>query len=1069
MFSSSSVLRATAILAVLLLSITLSLSPASAKTIYVNSSVPPSGSGTSWSDAYDSLQDALDTADPCDQIWVAAGTYIPTARIDPCDTRTATFQMINGVAIYGGFPSSGNPNFSDRNPNTYLSILSGDLLGNDDPCTPTEDLFNDPCRADNTYHVFYHPEELNLDNSALLDGFTITAGNSNLIWTHEIGGGMCNSHCSPTITNCTFKNNSSTVGGGGMYNGKGSNSVITNCTFANNSSGHPFTYRGIGGGGMYNIYNSPVVTNCSFIGNFSGQSGGGMYNNNDGNPTVTNCIFIANSANGGGGMVNDSNFSTVTNCTFTANSAKAGAGMVNDSGSPMITNCTFSNNVSTSGGGIYNGHASPTVSTCIFTANLARHDGGGIYNLKGLPTVINCIFNSNNARSGSGGGINNYPSSPTVTNCNFTANSAGAGGGGICNRDHSNPILTNCTFTANSTNKNQYCYSCYGGGIYNYWYCNPILTHCTFIGNSAKYGGGIANRTYSSPILINCTFSGNIAVYGNTLVCGDSYKSQSPGTIVLTNSILHDGENSIWDRDKSAITINYSNVPGGPSACYDPCDMITWGLGNIDADPCFVDPGSWQDPCNTPSDPNDDVWIAGDYRLRSCSPCIDAADGDSAPPTDILGNDRYDHPNIQNSGTGNPDHVDMGAYEFQGPNLSYIKIIGKQTMVEYFGTQYKCTAYYDDGDNVDVSCDALWSANSNDVSIDDCGYLTTFGIIENRVCLITASYQGKSDQLLTIINNNITLSFDYEGEGVISGQSGIYDLGEVVPLRATPAPGWRIASWHNTDNDLSISKTNTVTMNGSTNVTVVFEPVPSTPISIRQCLVIPGLDPAQSTFILSGSVPDCPADLGWSRAVKINFGPYEQTISDFIQFGSTYLYRGTGSGISLMLLNMNQGSFMILTRNVDLIGLSNPIPIDVKFVDYAGTDSYTARNLSLSFMNGFADCLRIDSARLTGNLLLVRGGIALANPGIDLNHHELTISTSQQQFTIPPGLFRKIGSMYLYSDPLGANGNITQAIFDCNRCTFTLMIRNTNLNQNSGTVPFRLQFDSFDQTTDLNL
>ena len=41
------------------------------------------------------------------------------------------------------------------------------------------------------------------------------------------------------------------------------------------------------------------------------------------------------------------------------------------------------------------------------------------------------------------------------------------------------------------------------------------------------------------------------------------------------------------------------------------------GVGNIDVDPCFAEPGYWDDPCNTPADPCDDVWVSGDYHLRS--------------------------------------------------------------------------------------------------------------------------------------------------------------------------------------------------------------------------------------------------------------------------------------------------------------------------------------------------------------------------------------------------------------------------------------------------------------------
>ncbi|HPO12529.1 MAG TPA: tetratricopeptide repeat protein [Candidatus Hydrogenedentes bacterium] len=55
----------------------------------------------------------------------------------------------------------------------------------------------------------------------------------------------------------------------------------------------------------------------------------------------------------------------------------------------------------------------------------------------------------------------------------------------------------------------------------------------------------------------------------------------------------------------------------------------------------------------------------GDYRLRPNSPCIDAADGDVSASTDISGRERWDDPNVINTGKGSPDFADMGAYEFE--------------------------------------------------------------------------------------------------------------------------------------------------------------------------------------------------------------------------------------------------------------------------------------------------------------------------------------------------------------------------------------------------------------------
>ena len=64
--------------------------------------VAPGGSGgqtgADWANAKD-LQPALQTASSGTQIWVRQGTYSPTTAAD----RSATFQLVNGVALYGGF------------------------------------------------------------------------------------------------------------------------------------------------------------------------------------------------------------------------------------------------------------------------------------------------------------------------------------------------------------------------------------------------------------------------------------------------------------------------------------------------------------------------------------------------------------------------------------------------------------------------------------------------------------------------------------------------------------------------------------------------------------------------------------------------------------------------------------------------------------------------------------------------------------------------------------------------------------------------------------------------------
>jgi len=129
------------------------------------------------------------------------------------------------------------------------------------------------------------------------------------------------------------------------------------------------------------------------------------------------------------------------------------------------------------------------------------------------------------------------------------------------------------TITAGNANLS-YWGNRYGGGMFNYPYGQPTLTNCIFSGSSAtESGGGIFNDMGQLKVvtLVNCTFAGNSAPRGNALAC-DSYNQWYPSSIQVTNCILRDGGNEIWNNNGSTITINYSDVQGGQGFVYDPCD-----------------------------------------------------------------------------------------------------------------------------------------------------------------------------------------------------------------------------------------------------------------------------------------------------------------------------------------------------------------------------------------------------------------------------------------------------------------------------------------------------------------
>ncbi len=271
-----------------------------AGTLYVNASAAGNNDGTSWTDAFPDLQDALSLANTCSnitEIWVAAGTYKPTSGTD----RTISFVMKNNLAIYGGFDGT-ETLLSQRDWVANVTTLNGDIGTQGDD-------------ADNSIHVIFNDNN-GLNSSAMLDGFTITKGNANDSTSPygQSGGGMMNATSSPAISNCIFIGNTGDVTGGGMGN-QNSNPTITSCTFDGN-----FTASfggGGGGGGIYNDNSSPTIKNCSFTDNNSGFSqGGGIHNVNGSSSQIVNCLFLNNSSLlFGGGVFNDGSSPTITNCS----------------------------------------------------------------------------------------------------------------------------------------------------------------------------------------------------------------------------------------------------------------------------------------------------------------------------------------------------------------------------------------------------------------------------------------------------------------------------------------------------------------------------------------------------------------------------------------------------------------------------------------------------------------------------------------------------------------------------------------------------------------------------------
>lgn len=346
--------------------------------LFVDSAAVGANNGTSWMDAFVDLQDALDAATTNDTIWVANGTYYPTqAPIDTIsDPRLRSFHLDKDVVLLGGFEGY-ELNTSDRNPDIYKTVLSGDI-----------GLLNNA--NDNCVHVLI---TANLSRAARFDGIWIVDGiSNNSISTYEYSGR-------------TFQH----TRGAGIYN-MYSSPILSDVTISN--------CRAHSGSASYNYYSGALYKNVNFIDNGLAAFGAAAYNIYSPDLEYYGCLFYNNNGNHGGAVYNFVTSAVhIENSLFIENQSAANGGAIkNYAPGQTIVNCTFINNENTHptqlGGAIFN--QNPSSST----------------------QIHNCIFFENKTMGSdtiSGADIYENPMASTVTYCRTQKNSQFSGGMGILN------------------------------------------------------------------------------------------------------------------------------------------------------------------------------------------------------------------------------------------------------------------------------------------------------------------------------------------------------------------------------------------------------------------------------------------------------------------------------------------------------------------------------------------------------------------------------------------------------------------------------------------------------------
>jgi len=235
--------------------------------VYVDPSANGDNTGSSWANAVNTIASGISIAQDNGEVWVKSGTYKPSTL-----TNRADFILIDrNISLYGGFNGT-ETNLSSRDLlNNPPSIISGDLLDNDD----NQVIDGNTTYNDNSTTLV----QINSAN-ALIDGFTLTSSYASSASSPGdvagFGGAIYVNNSIPediTISNCIIERNVARGAGAGIY------------------------YQPINtGAGQPPI--SLTVQN-SIIRNNLARYGTGIYyfsDNDDASLTITNTLFYDNAS-----------------------------------------------------------------------------------------------------------------------------------------------------------------------------------------------------------------------------------------------------------------------------------------------------------------------------------------------------------------------------------------------------------------------------------------------------------------------------------------------------------------------------------------------------------------------------------------------------------------------------------------------------------------------------------------------------------------------------------------------------------------------------------------------------
>ncbi len=328
------------------------------------------------------------------------------------------------------------------------------------------------------------------------------------------------------------------------------------------------------GGGLYATGGSAVLTDCSFQENYSGYGGGGLLLLNTTATLVGTQVAGNWSGNGeyrGAGIAISSSNVTMDSCTVSENRSESrpgnpGGGVGINAGSVVTArDCDIINNTAIygyyeyddwhyygSGGGLSVHQSSCTLQRSRISGNRAYLDGGGIYaeNVSTI-TVEDCTLRSNVSTNAPGGAMDLTNCTTQLRRCTMTLNQ-GHHDGGCASVSGGQFRAENTIFGQNTATSGA------GGALY----CsavNPVLVNCTLSGNiSSSAGGGVYLRNNSNLGLVNSIVHSNLPqqIY--------MHASESPNSAKITYCDVEGGSGAIVTNSNGMVLWMGGNLNQDP-------------------------------------------------------------------------------------------------------------------------------------------------------------------------------------------------------------------------------------------------------------------------------------------------------------------------------------------------------------------------------------------------------------------------------------------------------------------------------------------------------------------------